>query len=48
MDSYIFMLSLFVLKYHTQNCNDINCECKEDLPKSNTQNGESMSHRSSF
>ncbi|CAK70641.1 unnamed protein product (macronuclear) [Paramecium tetraurelia] len=31
MDSYIFMLSLYVLKYHTQNCNDPNCECKEDL-----------------
>ncbi|CAD8191885.1 unnamed protein product [Paramecium pentaurelia] len=48
MDSYIFMLSLFVLKYHIENCNDPNCECKEDLSKSNTQNGESMTHRSSF
>ncbi|CAK87816.1 unnamed protein product (macronuclear) [Paramecium tetraurelia] len=48
VDSYVFMLSLFVLKYHTENCNDPNCECKEDLSKSNTQNGESMTHRSSF
>ncbi|CAD8195012.1 unnamed protein product [Paramecium octaurelia] len=47
-NQYVFMQAIFILKHHTQNCTDQNCECKEDLTKLYTQNLESMTHRSSF